>query len=142
MRRNTRTSLLARTCGLLLIGTLLTGLLPGAAVVSIVYAAAFTVTKTTDTNDGVCDADCSLREAIIAANATPGADSISLPAAVYTLSLGGVAEDAAATGDLDITGTLTITGTGAATSIIDGGGSGGAGDTVFHILAGALVEIS
>ncbi len=28
-----------------------------------------TVTKTADTNDGVCDADCSLREAIVAANA-------------------------------------------------------------------------
>ncbi len=29
--------------------------------------AAYTVTKTADTNDGVCDADCSLREAIAAA---------------------------------------------------------------------------
>ncbi len=29
-----------------------------------------TVTKTADTNDGVCDADCSLREAIAVANAT------------------------------------------------------------------------
>ena len=31
--------------------------------------AVFTVTKTADTNDGVCNADCSLREAIRAANA-------------------------------------------------------------------------
>ena len=31
-------------------------------------AATFTVTKTADTADGTCDADCSLREAIIAAN--------------------------------------------------------------------------
>ncbi len=30
----------------------------------------FTVTKTADTNDGACNADCSLREAIVAANAT------------------------------------------------------------------------
>lgn len=29
------------------------------------YAATLTVTKTADTNDGVCDADCSLREASI-----------------------------------------------------------------------------
>lgn len=31
--------------------------------------ATFVVTKTADTNDGVCDADCSLREALIAVNA-------------------------------------------------------------------------
>jgi CSLREA domain-containing protein len=36
----------------------------------------FVVTKTADTNDGSCDADCSLREAIVAANANPGADTI------------------------------------------------------------------
>ena len=38
-----------------------------------VYAATFTVTKTADTADGTCDADCSLREAIGTANARPGA---------------------------------------------------------------------
>lgn len=36
----------------------------------------FVVTKTADTNDGLCDADCSLREAIVAANANPGGDTI------------------------------------------------------------------
>ena len=35
-----------------------------------VTAATFTVTKIADTNDGVCDADCSLREAVAAANAS------------------------------------------------------------------------
>ncbi|HYW74193.1 MAG TPA: CSLREA domain-containing protein, partial [Pyrinomonadaceae bacterium] len=39
-------------------------------------AATYTVTKTADTNDGTCDADCSLREAIVAANNNPGADLI------------------------------------------------------------------
>src|SRR5262249_37111481 len=39
-------------------------------------ATTFTVTKTADTNDGFCNADCSLREAITAANATPGKDTI------------------------------------------------------------------
>ena len=43
-------------------------------------AASFTVTKTADTNDGECSAsDCSLREAIVAANAAPGPDTITLP---------------------------------------------------------------
>ncbi len=36
----------------------------------------FIVTKTADTNDGACDADCSLREAITAANATTAQDTI------------------------------------------------------------------
>ena len=36
---------------------------------STVFPAVFTVTKIADTNDGVCDADCSLREAVAAANA-------------------------------------------------------------------------
>ena len=39
-------------------------------------ATTFTVTKTADTNDGVCDTDCSLREAIAAANANAGKDTI------------------------------------------------------------------
>ena len=34
------------------------------------------VTKTADTDDGVCDSDCSLREAITASNNFPGADTI------------------------------------------------------------------
>lgn len=44
--------------------------------VAAVAAATFTVTKTADTNDGTCDADCSLREAVAAANANSGADTI------------------------------------------------------------------
>ncbi len=39
-------------------------------------ATTYTVTKVADTNDGTCDADCSLREAITAANANAGADII------------------------------------------------------------------
>ena len=39
------------------------------------HAANLTVTKTADTNDGVCDADCSLREAISAA--APGTATFS-----------------------------------------------------------------
>ncbi len=95
----------------------------------------FVVTKTADTNDGVCDADCSLREAIIAANASPGPDVITLPAGTYTLTIPGTGEDAGATGDLDILGDLTINGAGASTTVVDGGGI----DRVFHIVSAFTV---
>lgn len=42
-------------------------------------AARFTVTKAADTLDGSCDADCSLREAVQAANTDATADEIVLP---------------------------------------------------------------
>lgn len=45
-------------------------------LISDAKAATFTVTKTADTNDGVCNADCSLREAITAANVDLTADTI------------------------------------------------------------------
>jgi CSLREA domain-containing protein len=48
-----------------------------------VSTAAFVVTKTADTNDGTCNADCSLREAVAAANAAPGDDTITFDATVF-----------------------------------------------------------
>ncbi|MGQ9909835.1 MAG: beta strand repeat-containing protein [Candidatus Flexifilum sp.] len=85
-----------------------------------IRAATFTVTKTADTADGICDADCSLREAVIAANASSGADLITIPAGLYALTLGGTGENAAATGDLDITDDVTLQGAGPGATIIAG----------------------
>ncbi|MBP7691614.1 MAG: VCBS repeat-containing protein [Anaerolineales bacterium] len=87
--------------GLLLAGWLLTA--------SLARAAGYTVTKTVDTNDGVCDADCSLREALAAANAAPDPDTIFLPAGLYPLSLG----------ELSITSPLTLTGELSTSTIIN-----------------------
>ncbi len=84
-------------------------------------AATFTVTKTADTNDGACNADCSLREAIVAANAAAGADMITVPSGTFTLTIAGINEDLAATGDLDIREALTIIGNGSANTIIQAG---------------------
>jgi CSLREA domain-containing protein len=103
--------------------------IPLALVASLLWAVAaqaatFTVTKAADTADGSCDAaDCSLREAISAANATAEADTVVVPAGTYMLSLAGAGEDLNASGDLDVTQPVTISGAGAATTIIDGNGS-------------------
>jgi CSLREA domain-containing protein len=82
----------------------------------------FVVTKTADTADGACNADCSLREAIIAANASIDANTVILSAATYTLTIPGELEDASLTGDLDILTSITLKGPGARTTTIDAGG--------------------
>src|SRR5207237_1013515 len=95
------------------------------------------VTTTADTVNAA-DGVNSLREAIICANTTPGADTITVPAGTYTLMIAGTNEDAAATGDLDITDDLSLTGAGSATTIIDGG----ALDRVFHVRPQVTVSMS
>jgi CSLREA domain-containing protein len=47
-------------------------------------AATYVVTKTADTNDGTCDADCSLREAVAQANAASNSDVINFDPAVFS----------------------------------------------------------
>ena len=101
-----------------------------------------TVTKSADTNHGACETtDCSLREAVIAANAYPGPNTIILPAGVYTLSLPGANEFAAATGDLNINGDLTLQGATSATSVITTTGAA-FGDRVFQIAPSTTMTVS
>lgn len=73
-----------------------------------VSAATFTVTKTADSNDNVCDIDCSLREAIAAANAAATDDVIEFDAGVFetarTIALGGIPLTIANNGRLAING--------------------------------------
>jgi CSLREA domain-containing protein len=80
------------------------------------FATDYAVTKIVDASDGVCDADCSLREALIAANGHPGADRVLLGAGLtYSLTLGPADAEGALTstsGDLDIMDALTIEGNG------------------------------
>jgi CSLREA domain-containing protein len=93
-------------------------------------SATFTVDTTADTTDvspgdGFCGTPvgpCSLRAAVQETNALAGADDIILPAGTYLLTLTGPAEDAGASGDLDVHDSLTITGAGAASTIIDADG--------------------
>jgi CSLREA domain-containing protein len=78
-------------------------------------AGAITVTRFDDPAPaGACDpGDCSLREAIMAANAAPGPNSIALQAGTYTLTIEGDGDSIGSNGDLDVNDDLTLTGVGA-----------------------------
>ncbi|MFC0356191.1 choice-of-anchor Q domain-containing protein [Pseudofulvimonas gallinarii] len=74
--------------------------------------------------DGHCDEGrqrCSLRAAIHEANARPGVDIVALPPGIFVFGLAGQSEDAAATGDLDVTDDLVLLGAGSALTTIDAG---------------------
>jgi CSLREA domain-containing protein len=108
---------------------------------------AATIDVNTTADELNTDGDCSLREAITAANTNTSvdacngdslADTINIPAGTYILTISGVGEDLAATGDLDITDSqLTINGAGATSTIIDGDGL----DRVIHILTGSAQPV-
>lgn len=84
---------------------------------SVAAATQYIVNTTADTNDGSCAATCSLRDAISASNANPGA--VIIPAGTYTLSIPGGDEDNNATGDLDAQLGMGIYGAGMTQTIID-----------------------
>lgn len=92
------------------------------------FAATFTVTKVADTNDGACDVDCSLREAVAAATAAAGDDVIVFSAlfnSPQTIVLGGSEIVLGSNGATTINGPgaslLTISGNNASRVISTGG---------------------
>jgi CSLREA domain-containing protein len=120
----------------LLLVTLITLIFGATCTPTPICEPIYLVTKTDDTNDGVCSAlDCSLREAVDNANYCFGAQTIQLPAGHYPLTLVGAGEDLNATGDLDITDDLTILGEGAPSI------SGENQDRIFEIFDPATVEL-
>ena len=108
--------------------------LAGLAAAGAVPAAATIIPVTTVTDENAVDGDCSLREAVLAANnnvpvdmcpagQNDQTDTITIPAGTYTLKLTGSEFQNAAFGDLALLGNtaatdLVITGAGAATTII------------------------
>ena len=61
---------------------------------SFAAAATYVVTRTDDPPPGACAVgDCSLREAVLAANATAGTDTIQLPTGTLTITIGEIAVD-------------------------------------------------
>jgi CSLREA domain-containing protein len=92
-------------------------------------AAAATIAVTTTADSIANDGQCSLREAITAANADSafngcvagnGVDEIVLAAAEYRFELSGAGEDANASGDLDVRSSLVLRGAGADVTRIRG----------------------
>ena len=127
----------------------------GIASVSQAATTTFKVNSFSDIALGAsapCDGTgtCTLRAAIQAANATSNSTDaqgivlphiINLPAGTYPLTLIGINEDQAATGDLDISGTVNIVGGNSndpSQTKIDGKAS----DRVMQIMAGAKVSLS
>ncbi len=93
-------------------------------------AATFVVTRGDDPAPDSCQiGDCSLREAVLAANAAPGADRVELPGIAITLSQG----------ELAITGELEIIGAGREQTTLFG--DGGQATTVLRALAGAELVV-
>ena len=99
----------------------------------------YVVTNRTDPKPGACTAsDCTVREAVIAANKHRGADTIVLPSRKrYVLTLQSTGEDKSANGDLDVTaGRLKIVHPGSGTATIDAKKT----DRVFDIAASTTLD--
>jgi len=106
--------------------------------VAALAAAPIDVTRFDDP-PGPCDVSgCSLRQAVLLANATVGPDVITLHPGKYKLKLQG--DDAtAAAGDLDITDAVTIQGDPAGGTVID---AKAGKDRAFEVLAGGDLTLS
>ncbi|MBX7055579.1 MAG: FG-GAP-like repeat-containing protein, partial [Pyrinomonadaceae bacterium] len=106
------------------------------AVAALANAAELVVTNTADANDGVCNADCSLREAVAAANASPTDDIITFDPTVFgiarTITLGGTQLQAVNNG------TLTINGPGAGLLTISGNNQ----SRILFLAVGARVTLT
>lgn len=104
----------------------------------------FTVNTTADlvsANPNAClnnvAGQCSVREAIIEANATAGTDTIMIPAGTYTLTIPRNPADhsSSATGTLEVQDSVNIIGAGQATTIIQGGTQANFSDSVDKVFS-------
>ena len=127
-------------------------LLLAAVPAPCVLAATFNVNSVLDVvdanpGDGICrtapdNTVCTLRAAIMEANALPGADMIILQAnSIYTLELPGT-DSAGLNGDLDVLDSVTIVGAGAGSTIINGNGlvTGDRVMTVYRCIRDGVTE--
>jgi hypothetical protein len=135
-----RNGVVLRALKVSFIAVILSGVLPLSPLpIRSAGAATFRVTRQNDPAPNGCrQNDCSLREAVIAANNRPGPDTIRLPRGRYELTRPMPDEDASLQGDLDIAKDVAIIGRGPGRTIIDGNRN----DRIFHIRGNAEVKIS
>lgn len=109
-------------------------------------ALATTIVVTTTADDLAPNGNCTLREAVLAANgdvavdacpAGSGVDTIRLVAGIYELRLSGP-DDAGLSGDLDVSSQVVVLGAGMDATRIDGGEV----ERTFDVAAGGLLELS
>jgi predicted outer membrane repeat protein len=110
----------------------------GLSSVSATAGTAIDVTRFDDPDPGGSGGGISLREAVLLANATPGADTITLHAGTYRLTIRGEELVPATTGDLDVTEAVTIEGDPAGKTIID---AHGAKDRAFEVFGGGALTL-
>ncbi len=105
---------------------------------AISHADIFNVNNAGDDAQASCPATCTLRGAILAANANSGKDTIYLNDGINpNIFLAGADENSAVTGDLDITDDVDIIGqTATSRNIVNANRL----DRVFHVLSGATVS--
>jgi CSLREA domain-containing protein len=136
------------------VGRLAAGALWPIVLLSVpVAAATITVDSTFDDLDQPPNGNCTLREAIVAANGNapvdgcvagepgPGVtDVVLVPAGIYVLAIAGAGEDAAQSGDLDLTDSVSIEGAGARSTVIDAAGI----DRVFDVgnVGAAILDVT
>jgi CSLREA domain-containing protein len=134
MNRSISIDLIARMSRLIALAALVAGLALSAPHSA---EAAVTIKVDTPSDELNVDGDCSLREALAAANtdkkvdackAGNGTDTIAVPAGTYTLTLGSLA----------ITSKLKVSGAGASKTLIDGGGAA----TALTVASGATATIA
>lgn len=125
--------------------TLIVAIVAIAVALGSVHGALAQIYVTTSDDELNTDGDCSLREAVEAANTNSAVDNcidnsgnydfIVLDAQTYTLSILGFNEDANQTGDLDITEDVTIQGQGPGQTVINAADI----DRALHILSGYVI---
>ena len=114
------------------------------AILTLVGSAQAATITVSSTNDDLVGGDglCTLREAVRNANTPAGGDlssgdcvagdagfdEISVPAGTFTLTLAGINEDFASTGDLDLRDSVRIVGAGGNATVIQG-----SGDRIFDV---------
>lgn len=106
------------------------------------WASDIYVSKFTDSFDGKCDADCSLREAVQLANQTEGHDTIHLNAGRYVVDIPLTGDtddivpdnDTNAEGDIDIQSDITLKGAGNTVTVIDANNK----NRALEVLAGSV----